>query len=156
VTRLRMRDATIDDLPAIVAMLADDIKGATRENPSLPLDAGYLAAFDAISADPKMRLVVAERDGRIVGTVQVAILPGLSRKGASRGYLEAVRIAGDLRGHGLGAELVTWAVEQCRAAGCGMVQLTTQRDRIDAHRFYERLGWERSHLGYKLHLQGIA
>ena len=155
-TRLRMRDATIDDLPAIVAMLADDIKGATRENPSLPLDAGYLAAFDAISADPKMRLVVAERDGRIVGTVQVAILPGLSRKGASRGYLEAVRIAGDLRGHGLGAELVTWAVEQCRAAGCGMVQLTTQRDRIDAHRFYERLGWERSHLGYKLHLQGIA
>jgi len=155
-TRLRMRDATRDDLPAIVAMLADDIKGATREDASLPLDPGYLAAFDAISADPKMRLVVAERDGRIVGTVQIAILPGLSRKGASRGYLEAVRIVGDLRGQGLGAELVDWAVDWCRAAGCGMVQLTTQRDRIDAHRFYDRLGWERSHLGYKLHLRGIA
>ena len=155
-TRLRMRDATIDDLPAIVAMLADDIKGAAREDASLPLDAGYLAAFAAITANPGMRLVVAERDGRVVGTVQIAVLPGLSRKGASRGYLEAVRIAGDLRGQGLGAELVNWAVEQCRVAGCGMVQLTTQRDRIDAHRFYERLGWERSHIGYKLHLQGIA
>ena len=155
-TRLRMRDATIDDLPAIVAMLADDIKGAAREDASLPLDPGYLAAFAAIAATPGMRLVVAELDGRVVGTVQIAVLPGLSRKGASRGYLEAVRIAGDVRGQGLGAELVTWAVEQCRAAGCGMVQLTTQRDRIDAHRFYERLGWERSHIGYKLHLQGIA
>ena len=155
-TRLHMRDATSDDLPAIVAMLADDIKGAAREDASLPLDPGYLAAFAAITANPGMRLVVAERDGRVVGTVQIAVLPGLSRKGASRGYLEAVRIAGDLRGHGLGAELVTWAVEQCRAAGCGMVQLTTQRDRVDAHRFYERLGWERSHIGYKLYLQGIA
>ena len=155
-TRLHMRDATIDDLPAIVAMLADDIKGATREDASLPLDPGYLAAFAAIAAAPGMRLVVAELDGRVVGTVQIAVLPGLSRKGASRGYLEAVRIAGDVRGHGLGAELVNWAVEQCRAAGCGIVQLTTQRDRIDAHRFYERLGWERSHIGYKLHLQGIA
>jgi len=155
-TRLRMRDATIDDLPVIVAMLADDIKGATREDASLPLAPGYLAAFAAIAATPGMRLVVAELDGRVVGTVQIAVLPGLSRKGASRGYLEAVRIAGDVRGQGLGAELVTWAVEQCRAAGCGMVQLTTQRDRIDAHRFYERLGWERSHIGYKLHLQGIA
>ncbi|MDF0488987.1 GNAT family N-acetyltransferase [Sphingomonas sp. H39-1-10] len=154
--RLHMRDATRDDLPAIVAMLADDIKGAAREDASLPLDPGYFAAFAAISADPKMRLVVAEFEGLVVGTVQIAVLPGLSRKGASRGHLEAVRIASDMRGQGLGAELVHWAVEQCRAAGCGMVQLTTQRDRIDAHRFYERLGWERSHIGYKLHLRGIA
>lgn len=154
--RLQMRDANADDLPEIVAMLADDIKGAAREDASLPLDPGYLAAFGAIAADPKMRLVVAELDGRIVGTVQMAVLPGLSRKGASRGYLEAVRIASACRGQGLGAELVEWAIEWCREAGCGMVQLTTQRDRVDAHRFYERLGWERSHFGYKIHLQGIA
>ena len=149
---LSYRDATLDDLPAIVAMLADDIKGAAREDASLPLDPGYLAAFAAITAAPNMRLVVAELEGRVVGTVQIAVLPGLSRKGASRGYLEAVRISSDLRGEGLGAELVSWAVDYCRAAGCGMVQLTTQRDRVDAHRFYERLGWERSHIGYKLHL----
>lgn len=155
-TRLHIRDATRADLPAIVAMLADDIKGAAREDASLPLDPGYGAAFEAITAHPGMRLVVAELAGRIVGTAQIAVLPGLSRKGASRGYLEAVRIASDVRGQGLGAELVDWAVEWCRAAGCGMVQLTTQRDRADAHRFYERLGWEHSHFGYKLHLQGIA
>jgi GNAT superfamily N-acetyltransferase len=151
-----MRAAAPDDLPAIVAMLADDIKGAAREDASLPLDAGYVTAFEAIAADPKMLLAVAELDGRVVGTVQLAALPGLSRKGATRGSIEAVRIVSDLRGQGLGAELIDWAVGWCRAAGCGMVQLTTQRDRIDAHRFYERLGWERSHLGYKLHLDGIA
>jgi GNAT superfamily N-acetyltransferase len=155
-TRLHVRPATHDDLPAIVAMLADDIKGAGREDARLPLDPGYAAAFDAIVADPKMLLAVADLGGRVVGTMQLAVLPGLSRKGASRGYIEAVRIAREHRGQGLGAELIDWAVAWCRAAGCGMVQLTTQRDRIDAHRFYERLGWERSHIGYKLHLQGIA
>jgi len=151
-----VREATRDDLPKVVAMLADDIKGASREDASLPLDGGYLAAFDAIAADPKMLLAVAELDGRVIGTVQLAALPGLSRKGGSRGYIEAVRIASDVRGQGLGAELIDWAVGWCRAAGCGMVQLTTQRDRIDAHRFYEQLGWERSHIGFKLHLQGPA
>ena len=155
-SRLRVREATRDDLPKVVAMLADDIKGASREDASLPLDGGYLAAFDAIAADPKMLLAVAELDGRVIGTVQLAALPGLSRKGGSRGYIEAVRIASDVRGQGLGAELIDWAVGWCRAAGCGMVQLTTQRDRIDAHRFYEQLGWERSHIGFKLHLQGPA
>lgn len=155
-SRLHVRAATQADLPAIVAMLADDIKGAAREDASLPLDPGYLAAFAAIVADSKMLLAVAELDGRPVGTVQLAMLPGLSRKGAARGYIEAVRIARSDRGRGLGAELIDWAVEWCRTAGCGTVQLTTQRDRFDARRFYERLGWERSHAGYKLHLQGIA
>lgn len=155
-SRLQVRAARLDDLPEIVAMLADDIKGAAREDASLPLDPGYRAAFEAIAADPKMLIAVAELDGRVVGTVQLAALPGLSRKGASRGSVEAVRIVSDLRGRGLGAELIDWAVEWCRAAGCGMVQLTTQRDRVDAHRFYERLGWARSHFGYKLHLEGVA
>lgn len=155
-SRLRVRAATRDDLPEIVAMLADDIKGASREDASLPLDPGYVAAFEALAADSKLLLAVAELDGRVVGTVQLAALPGLSRKGLPRGYIEAVRIASDLRGQGLGAELIGWAVDWCRAAGCGMVQLTTQRDRVDAHRFYDRLGWERSHLGYKLTLDGRA
>lgn len=95
-------------------------------------------------------LIVAERDGRVIGTLQLSFLPGLSHRGAWRGQIEAVRIASDLRGHGLGGELIGWAVAQCRARGCRMAQLTSKNDRVDAHRFYERLGWDKSHAGFKL------
>ncbi len=149
---LGMREATFDDLPAIVALLADDENGALREDARLPLDPGYVAAFDAIAALPNQELIVAEQDGRIVGTMQLSYLPGLSFRGRWRGQIEAVRIASALRGHGLGTAMIEWAVERCRARGCKMVQLTSKRTRLDAHRFYERMGWDKSHSGFKLML----
>ena len=147
-----VRDANRDDLPAIVAMLADDQKGAAREEASLPLDSGYTAAFDAIAADPNQRLLVTERDGAIIGTMQLSFLPGLSHKGAWRGQIEAVRVTSDLRGAGIGAAMIEWAIEACRERGCQMVQLTSHRDREAAHRFYDRLGFTQSHAGFKLKL----
>lgn len=149
---MRIRTATAADLPAIVAMLADDHLGEGREDASAPLNPAYRAAFDAIAAAPNIRLVVAEQDGDVVGTLQLTFTPGLSRKGAWRGTIEAVRIVSGRRGQGLSAELVAWAIEQCRARACRSVQLTTDKSREGAHRFYERLGFKPTHLGYKMDL----
>jgi GNAT superfamily N-acetyltransferase len=146
---LHFRDATVADLPSIVAMLADDHLGAGREDPARPLAQSYLDAFDAIQASPDQRLIVACEDGRAVGTLQLSFLPGISRKGAWRGQIEGVRIIADRRGAGLGEGLVRWAVEQCRLKGCRTVQLTTDKSRTGAHRFYDRLGFKASHVGYK-------
>ena len=145
-------NAALSDLPAIVALLAEDSLGEKREDPSLPLDTRYEQAFAAIERDPNQRLIVAQHDGRVVGCLQLTFIPGIAFKGAWRGLIEAVRVAGDLRGRGLGAALVEYAVEQCRAFGCGMVQLTSHKSRTRAHAFYERLGWDRSHEGFKLQL----
>lgn len=150
-TDLLIREARLDDLPAILAMLAQDTIPADRETD--PADPAYRAAFDAIAASDTEMLVAAEIDGRVVGTLQLSFIPGLSFRGRWRGQIEAVRIAGDLRGRGLGARLIDWAVEQCRARGCYMVQLTSSNSRTDAHRFYERLGWSQSHKGFKLKLE---
>ncbi|AJC57216.1 MULTISPECIES: GNAT family N-acetyltransferase [Streptomyces] len=147
---LEIRRATEADLPAIVAMLADDPLGASRESPDDL--APYRTAFAALDADPKQHLVVAERDGRVVGTLQLTVIPGLSRRGATRTIIEAVRIHADERGSGLGTELVEWAVAESRRLGCQLVQLTSDATRLDAHRFYERLGFEASHLGFKRQL----
>lgn len=145
---LEIRPAVADDIPAIVAMLADDPLGAQRESPD---DLGpYLTAFESIAADPHQHLVVAVREGSIVGTLQLTIVPGLSRRGATRSIIEAVRIHAGERGSGLGTQLIEWAVEESRRLGCQMVQLTSDKSRTDAHRFYERLGFEASHLGFKL------
>lgn len=141
------RRATRNDLPAIVALLADDALGATRE---VALGNSYAAAFDRIDADPNQLLAVADRDGQVVGTLQLTFTQGLSRGGAIRGQIEAVRIASDLRGQGIGQQMIEWAVATCRSHGCAMVQLTTDKTRVDAHRFYDRLGFEQSHLGYKM------
>jgi ribosomal protein S18 acetylase RimI-like enzyme len=149
-----IRDATFDDVAAIVAILADDEKGRFREDASSTLDPGYIAAFAAIDADPNQRLLVAEKDGAIVGTFQLSFLPGLSFKGAWRGQIEAVRVASHLRGQGLGRAMIEWAIERCRERGCRMVQLTTHKSRERAHAFYDRLGFQRSHIGMKLHLGG--
>jgi GNAT superfamily N-acetyltransferase len=149
---LYFRDATLCDLPAVVAMLADDHLGADREDPAMPLAQGYLDAFDAIQASPDQRLIVACEDGRTVGTLQLSFLPGISKRGAWRGQIEGVRIIADRRSAGLGERLMRWAVEQCRLKGCRTVQLTTDKSRTGAHRFYDRLGFRASHLGYKCDL----
>lgn len=151
-SRLIIRDAGLMDLPAIVALLADDDKGRVRETVGDTLDAGYGMAFAAIDADPNQRLLVAELNGAVVGTFQLSFLPGLSFRGAWRGQIEAVRIASSLRGQGLGREMIVWAIDRCRERGCRIVQLTTHASRERAHGFYERLGFEPSHIGMKLHL----
>ncbi|MET8693788.1 GNAT family N-acetyltransferase [Streptomyces bauhiniae] len=149
-TDLAIRPATPDDIPAIVAMLADDPLGAQRESPDDLTP--YLAAFERLDTDPNQHLVVAVRDGRVIGTLQLTIIPGLSRKGATRSLIEAVRIHADERGSGLGSELIQWAVDTSRRLGCQLVQLTSDKTRTDAHRFYERLGFTASHEGFKLSL----
>ncbi|MFC8506374.1 GNAT family N-acetyltransferase [Streptomyces sp. NPDC057411] len=147
---LEIRPARRDDLPAIVAMLADDPLGALRESPDDLTP--YTAAFDRLDQDPNQHLVVAVRAGTVVGTLQLTIIPGLSRRGTTRSIIEGVRIHSEERGSGLGTRLIEWAVAESRAQGCGLVQLTSDVTRTDAHRFYERLGFEASHLGFKLSL----
>lgn len=149
---LTIRPARADDLPAIVRLLADDRLGAGREIVADPAPPGYAAAFAAIEADPRNELVVAEREGRVVGTLQLTFVPGLSYVGAERAIVEAVRVEGAARGGGLGRRLMAWAVERARARGCRFVQLTSNPSRADAHRFYEGLGFVRSHVGMRLDL----
>ncbi|MFE7094195.1 GNAT family N-acetyltransferase [Streptomyces erythrochromogenes] len=145
-----IRPATEADLPAIVAMLADDPLGATRE--SAEDLTPYRAALERLSGDPNQHVVVAVRAGRVVGTLQLTIVPGLSRKGATRAIIEGVRIHADERGSGLGTRFIEWAIEKSRAENCTLVQLTSDVTRTDAHRFYERLGFTASHVGFKLQL----
>ncbi|MFF5156107.1 GNAT family N-acetyltransferase [Streptomyces sp. NPDC000348] len=147
---LEIRTAVADDVPAIVGMLADDPLGAQRESPD-DLDP-YLTALERLSADPNQHLVVAVRAGRVVGTLQLTVVPGLSRRGATRSIIEAVRVHADERGSGLGSRLVEWAIDASRREGCQLVQLTSDNTRTDAHRFYERLGFTASHVGFKLPL----
>lgn len=150
------RQATAADVAAIVGLLADDRLGATREDASLPLDERYIAAFDAIERDPNQLLAVAERDGHIVGCLQLSFIPGLSFIGTWRGQIESVRIHSSMRGTGLGQQMIRWAVETCRERGCGLVQLSTHQSRGDAVRFYEKLGFANSHFGMKLSLESSA
>ncbi|MFJ8645248.1 GNAT family N-acetyltransferase [Streptomyces sp. NPDC093546] len=147
---LDIRPARLTDLPAIVAMLADDPLGAERESPD---DLSpYTAAFERLAADPHQHLVVALRHGRVVGTLQLTIVPGLSRRGSTRSIIEGVRIHADERGSGLGTQLIEWAVAESRRQNCRLVQLTSDASRTDAHRFYERLGFAASHVGFKMAL----
>lgn len=146
------RDATLADLAAIVALLAEDTLGEQREDPSLPLDPAYERAFCVISASADQRQIVAEQDGTVIGTMQLSFIPGIAFRGAWRGQIEAVRVAAALRGQGIGGAMIEWAVEQCRARHCRMVQLTSDKSRDAAHRFYEALGWTRSHEGFKIKL----
>ncbi|MFB6773367.1 GNAT family N-acetyltransferase [Streptomyces sp. NPDC056337] len=147
---LEMRRTTAADIPAVVAMLADDPLGAQRESPD-DLDP-YLAALERLDADPNQHVVVAVRDNRVVGTLQLTIVPGLSRRGATRSIIEGVRVYADERGSGLGTQLIEWAIDESRRQGCQLVQLTSDKTRTDAHRFYERLGFSSSHTGFKLQL----
>ena len=146
------RSATRADLPAIVALLADDEMSRGRELPDPPLDPAYAAAWEEMAGDPNQVPVVAELDGRVVGYLQVTIIPGLSFRGLRRALVESVRVASDLRGRGLGAALIGHAVALARARGCRLVQLTSTNERTGAHRFYGRLGFGATHTGFKLAL----
>lgn len=149
---IRFRPAQRADLPAIVALIADDGLGRGREAVGAQLPPAYETAFEALERDENQVPAVAELDGQIVGYMQITFIPGLSRQGMWRGQLESVRVAGALRGQGIGRAFFQWAIEQCRARGCGLVQLTTDKQRADAHRFYEALGFVGSHEGMKLTL----
>ncbi|GIG67429.1 GNAT family N-acetyltransferase [Phytomonospora endophytica] len=147
---LHIRPATVEDVPAIVAMLADDMLGKSREDAADLTP--YLAAFAVADADPHQHIVVAERDGRVVGTLQLTVIYGLSLKAATRGQVEGVRIHRDERGTGLGTTLMEWAATRAKELGCSLIQLSSNSARTDAHRFYERLGYSGSHIGYKMNL----
>jgi ribosomal protein S18 acetylase RimI-like enzyme len=147
-SQVTIRPAKRDDVGAIVGMLADDPLGSARERIEQPLPESYFQAFEALDRDPNIELVVAQDgEGAVVGCLQLCILPGLSSQGASRGLIEDVRVASHCRGRGIGEEMVQWAVGQARAKGCKLVELLTHHTRVDAQRFYERLGFARSHVG---------
>lgn len=149
---VNVRSARRDDLPAIVRLLADDVLGAQREQIEEPVPPGYLRAFDEITEQPGTEVLVAVRDGEVIGCLQLTMVPTLSRAGMRRAQLEGVRVSSPHRGAKIGEQLVLEAIERARAAGCGLVQLTSDATRVDARRFYERLGFEATHIGMKLSL----
>lgn len=154
--KLTFREGQEADLPAVVALLADDVLGRAREDASLPLDPAYLTAFREMHTQGGNRLILAEAEAdgsrRIVGCLQFVVLPGISLKGTRRAQVEGVRVAGDQRGGGLGRQLLGHAIDLARAEGCGLLQLTADASRADTHRFYKSLGFTASHLGFKLKL----
>ena len=150
--QLAYRDASERDLPALVDMLAEDVLGATREDNSSPLNRRYLDAWRAIDADPNNTLTVVEENGKPVGMLQLTFIPCLTHTGSWRCLIEGVRIHRDHRDRGLGSEFIRWAIARARDRGCSIVQLTSDKQRPDALRFYESLGFEASHEGFKLKL----
>ena len=151
ISTITVRRARRDDVGAIVHMLADDKLGSGRERLEDPLPPSYFRAFEALDRDPNIRLVVAQdSDGAVVGCLQLCILPGLSSQGASRALIEDVRVASHCRSRGIGEQLVQWAVAEARARSCKLVELLTHQTRVDAQRFYARLGFQSSHVGMTL------
>jgi len=149
---IQIRLATQTDLPAIVRMLAEDDLGAQRERFEMPLPQAYYDAFEAIEKDQNQELIVAEVDGEVIGILQLMFLPSVSYQGGTRAQVESVRVTQQLRGRGIGVEIMKWAMERARQRGCHLMQLTSHKSREDAHRFYERLGFTKSHIGMKINL----
>ena len=148
ISKVIIRHTRREDIGVIVAMLADDPLGGAREWIEDPLPQSYYKAFETLERDPNLLLVVAEDgEGAVVGCLQLCILPGLSSQGASRGLIEDVRVARHCRSRGIGEQLVQWALAEARGKGCKLVELLTHHTRVDAQRFYERLGFARSHVG---------
>jgi ribosomal protein S18 acetylase RimI-like enzyme len=148
ISKVTIRPVRRADVAVIVGMLADDPLGGARERIEDPLPSSYYTAFETLQRDPNIQLVVAEDgEGKVVGCLQLCILPGLSSQGASRGLIEDVRVASHCRSRGIGEQLVQWAVAEARGKGCKLVELLTHHTRVDAQRFYERLGFARSHVG---------
>jgi GNAT superfamily N-acetyltransferase len=149
---LTFRRAVEADLPFIVKLLTEDAVRVTDDKPDEPFHSRYVAALRELSADPNQMMMLAVLDGETVGTVQLTFIPGISSLGMKRCLVEAVHIAPAHRSKGLGTQMIQWAIEQGRERGCGMVQLTSNKKRLDAHRFYERLGFLKSHEGFKYYL----
>jgi GNAT superfamily N-acetyltransferase len=149
---LQFRRASRDDVPRIVQMLADDALGATRESYEDPLPPSYFDAFAAIDADPNNELIVAVLDAHVVGVLQLTFIPYLTYRGSWRALIEGVRVASEARDRGIGHALFAWAIARAKERGCNIVQLTTDKKRADALRFYESLGFRATHDGMKLHL----
>ena len=150
---LTFRKANFGDLPDIVRMLADDFLGQTRERFEYPLPDSYVAAFREIEADTNNELIVAEIDGQVIGTLQITFTPSISFQGGRRSTVESVRVDNAFRGKGIGRKMMLWAIERAKERECISMQLTTNADRTDAHRFYERLGFAGTHLGMKIKLK---
>jgi GNAT superfamily N-acetyltransferase len=149
--QVTLRHAVAADVPEIVELLAADQLGSTRDGITCPADlAAYRAAFAIIDRDPAHLLLVAQADPGIIATMQLSFLPGLARRGALRAQVEAVRVYEAYRDRGLGAAMLTWAINESRRRQCALVQLTTDKSRISAHRFYQRLGFAATHEGMKL------
>ena len=147
---ITLRTARREDVAAIVRLLADDHLGEGREVVSDPPPASYFAAFEKVDADPRNLLAVAEdAGGQVVGTLQMTFIPGLSNQGAELALIEAVRVDSSLRGQGVGQVMIGWALDEARRRGCRFVELFTHASRVDAQRFYERLGFEQSHAGMR-------
>ena len=147
---VRVRKMQNTDLPRILQLLADDELGQLRETLQRVPHDNYRRAFTAINADPNQYLAVFEKNDNIIGCLQISFIPGLSRRGALRGQIESVRVAANVRGNGYGTLMMTWAIEKCREQGCSLVQLTSDKTRKDAQRFYQELGFVPSHEGFKL------
>ena len=151
IAKVTIRRVRREDVAVIVGMLADDPLGGARERIEDPLPPSYYKAFETVERDPNIQLVAAEDgEGTVVGCLQLCILPGLSSQGASRGLIEDVRVAAHCRSRGIGERMVQWAVAEARASGCKLVELLTHRSRVDAQRFYARLGFQPSHVGMTL------
>ena len=153
VKEIAFRLAKRNDLPSIVRLLADDGLGSQRERDEDPLPESYYMAFEKINSDPNHELIVAEMNGEVIGTLHLMFLPSISFQGGLRAQVESVRVGTEYRSQGIGREMIKWAIERARQRGAHILQLTTHMSRKDAHRFYERLGFNGTHLGMKLSLK---
>lgn len=149
---LSYRTATPADLPFIIGLVVEDGVIHTGDDPADAMHADYVDALAEITADPNEEMIVVEENGAPVGCFQLSYLPGLMRRGMKRGQIEVVHVAASHRNRGIGGDMMRWALERCRQNGCAMVQLTSNKKRLDAHRFYERLGFLKSHEGFKYYL----
>jgi len=149
---LTFRNARPDDLPFVIGLIVEDSVVESGDDAADAMHADYRNALAAIDADPNEEMIIVELEGEPVGCFQLSYLPGLMRRGMWRGQIEVVHVAATRRNSGLGTQMMRWAIERCRERNCGMVQLTSNKKRLDAHRFYERLGFARSHEGFKLYL----
>lgn len=147
-----IKEAKICDIPSIVLLLADDVIGSKREDITLPLKQFYIDAFKEISNNPNCYLIVAKQNDNVVGTLQVSIMPGISRKGMFRAEIEGVRVNNKFRGKKIGLSLCEWAIKKAKMKKCGIIQLTSDKKRLLAHKFYENIGFESSHTGMKMFL----
>lgn len=152
-SEIQFRDAIRQDMPDIVRLLSDDPLGSQRESDTSPLPQSYYSAFEAIDRDSNNELVVVESSGSIIGVLQLTFIPYLTYCGSWRALIEGVRIDRKCRSLGIGQKLISWAIERSKQRGCHMIQLTSDKNRPEAIRFYERLGFVSSHEGLKLHLR---